>query len=410
MCTGTLSTACGKVAAVVQTDDYTRHLDELLLDVARTTPDASFGRYVAGTDGAFPGDVVERLAALGLRWRVEDSELEPTPQPNPELHALDFEWLFSAETAHELADSLASSESVLLGLPTVAARMPTRFTLVEKNPFTLLRDPALSDRGTVLLKDVRDAKKSLKGPAKAVGFDPPWYLNETLLWLSIAAEISSPGGTIQFVLFPAMIRPEATRERGLILAACASVGNVTVQESRVQYVTPRFELEAMRAANAPALTQWRRGDLVTIHVGNPREFNHLESAEPLPGSEWRRYRIGTRVIKLRPDEDVRTVEQDLRIERVEGLRTWTLPSVSLRAEARSSANIWTSRNRVADVPDVARTDRLLRRLSRLRTPDAVKRFFRGYEWASKREEAEAWYDFLDVEDLGRWSLRQCTNV
>ena len=178
-----------------------------------------------------------------------------------ELHALDFEWYFSLESSHKLADMCVGRDSILLlGVPTVAQTLSMvgrrDVTLVDSSPTLAYRLPEVAALDRYFQTDVGifDARDY-----DTVLLDPPWYLRDTLHWIKRAACALRPGGQLQFVLFPDDIRPNARVERHTILEYARRLGVVQVAPSLLWYQTPTFERCAMSASGIPVDLSWRRG-------------------------------------------------------------------------------------------------------------------------------------------------------
>ncbi len=375
-------------------DAYVRLIDERICRLGGTAQ--ALAAFLDATDGAFPAIVAERLRLNALRWTVNPSECALDDDTRPELHPLDFEWLFDEDSARLLADMGTGRTAAFIGLPSVAGLADHGYLLIERNPLVTARSPSLLNHGEVLTADIQSVDLAGIQPRQFVAFDPPWYPGETLLWLERAAELVEPRGHIGFVLFPELIRAAARMEREEILSFASMLGSVEIVKNAMRYLTPRFEQEALRAAGVPPLRRWRKADLVIIHV-HPRSAVPKQlplAAQPLARERWLTYRINGQVVKLR---DMRTRDTRLRehppLSTVQTSLGWVLPSVSLRHHGREEVDLWTSRNRVARVGDFQSADRTLTDLSASSGP---ARDLRSWKWSGRRDLALMWSEVLDL--------------
>jgi hypothetical protein len=336
---------------IVEAGEYESTLDRLLLETSDSGT-TTLEKIVSSSRGAYPTLVVERLMALGrlpnLSSRPRRSRNDSLP--GVELHPLDYEWYFTPESAKEIATYLPrdGGRTLFLGTPTVAtcwaAFAGSSSVLVDRN--ALLRTH-WQDWPTCLNLFLHDIRDPLNLPARsfsAAFFDAPWYPDTTLRWLQQASHLVRPAGLIAFALFPDLVRPNAAEERRYILDFASSLGRVEVAIDAVTYATPRFELEALRAAGVERLSEWRRGDLIMVENHQPFRGQFVDPDEPR--EVWDTYVIGRQVVKLR-----RSVRGTPRFElsTVDGCPDWVLPTVSARDPRRSGIDLWTSRNHVAQV-------------------------------------------------------------
>jgi hypothetical protein len=310
------------------------------------------------------------LFPVEVKRVLEEADL-PVPMPEhagayrppsyaPELHVLDGEWYFTEASTAILADLSAAktgASSLLLGTPTVAARLTgSAVLLVDRCPFLEARFPQLS-----VPIEVADVTAARIDPGyKIVLLDPPWYKNDLFAWLTLARRALASEGRIIFPLFGELTRPGADRERHEILEFVESAGRVEVLNHAIQYDIPLFEERALSAHGIVLDRPWRRADLVIVHARRP--FAHSTAGRPaLDNSDtWSTYVIGRQLIKLR--KSPRPGHNGL-IGAVPGLNGNQYGSVSLRDARRRYIDLWTSRNRVARVMDPAAVERALRCLS-----------------------------------------------
>lgn len=348
---------------------YERRLDDRISTVVEWTPDATLKHVMRRSRGAFPTVVYDRLAALELADSLPNGSANDVERPEllrePELHPLDFEWYFTADTATAVATELADAGTpvLCLGAPTVAFTLAKRgvpVTLVDRNELIETRFAFRYDSLDFVTADITDPL-ALADEYPVAFFDPPWYPEDTTAWLHRAAATVAAGGRIYFVLFPPLTRPAAAAQREAVLETARQIGSVTITDGAVTYHTPSFEREVLRESAAPVVRDWRRGDLVRIDVETPGGLSESPSTADESDSEpaWETFVANGQVVKVRRNPASKT---DAVLSPVEGCDGYVLPSVSRRDARRRKVDLWTSRNRVAAVGDREAVTEALRRL------------------------------------------------
>src|SRR5262249_31078091 len=116
------------------------------------------------------------------------------------------------------------------------------------------------------------AVSRLRLSAAAAIVDPPWYADETQLFLRVAAEVCRLGARVLLCQPTTGTRPGVAAERVALLAAMPDlcVALTEVKSGAVRYVTPHFETLSLRAAmgDVPVPRSWRRGDLLILERTN----------------------------------------------------------------------------------------------------------------------------------------------
>ena len=318
-----------------------------------TLPDIT--RVFEESPGVYPTTLLALWARELKRRGLEPSRTAPVGHHNesenlPVEHALDSDWRFSKDSAIELAvlalsvaregDFVAHVGTPSTFLRCVLGSTGQRHVLLDRNVSVL---DAFVARGVgsphvMLGVDLR-AVTRLHLQAAAAVVDPPWYLDDTLLFLGVAAEICRPGARLLLCQPTEGTRPGVTDERNALLAALPSLGLVPgeVRSGAVRYLMPHFEALSLRAAagDTPIPTRWRRGDLLILdRVGSvlrPPQ-RHVE------GQTWREVTFGPVRIKLGEhptgDDLGELVAGDI------------LTNVSRRDPIRERVGFWTSGNRV----------------------------------------------------------------
>lgn len=320
---------------------------------------STFAAFVEAAGGAHPIVVHRRLSSLGIS--AERLSGPGTPdERRPHLHPLDFEWYFTADCAMSLARSplLTATPVLCMGVPTVAAQLASaghEAVLLDRNPLVADRVfPAaagLEIRHQAVGEPVHDA-----GAFGTVILDAPWYPEDGHRWLAEASRLVQLGGTIVFVLPPALLRPGAAAEREDLLELARSLGRTRVIGDAATYQTPLFEWEAMIAARCPPLDRWRRADLAVVEDVEHRLPAPVPAPASAPFDLHDTWVIGPQVVKLRKGS---TGQHGEIVSQVPGLDGWVYDSVSRRDPRRKWIDLWTSRNRVARVGDEFAVRRVL---------------------------------------------------
>jgi len=382
---------------------YSKELDDRLAQLFGGSRDLVSPQDVfVRMRGAFPALVWEHLAAAGWENRLDHESSDTVSYWNeypPELHPLDFEWYFTPDCADYLADAVCGrgQTTICLGVPTVAVaavRKGRNVVLVDRNPLIVRRFPALLRSSQLWLLDIADCEQHL-ARADVVLFDAPWYVEDTYSWLAVAMRAARPGGLIAFCLFPPLVRPTASAERESILEAAASAGKVEVLEDAIAYETPIFESEALHWAGITGFGNWRRADLVLVQrtTAMPRRISAVRPSRP--SSTWLTYLIGPRVVKVRYSP-ARTAVRGGSVRPLPGSVDFVYSSVSARDPRRPSIDLWTSRNRVAQVGDLGSVMSILQLLESggcLGT--AIRSVCRSWSASGRREIEHAFRRLLD---------------
>lgn len=267
----------------------------------------------------------------------------------PEPHPLDFDWRFTADTTRDLAKRIGYEPCIAVGAPSVAEALQgtSPVTLIDRHPVQLCEEHLVLDPGS-------DPPCGFRFQSAIV--DPPWYPRVYKRWLSWTSHATGPGGVLWATLWPSDTRPTAEQERSELLAWAATWASVSLQQGVLEYETPLFEAEALRAAGVDERTP-RRGDLICLHV---REVPSL-SASIQGETKWARFVFGNYQLALRLKDDGDTPPCAERHPLTSG---WTWPSVSRRATGRNIIDLWSSRNEVAVVQGTSALRARLRRYAR----------------------------------------------
>ena len=331
-----------------------------------------FAALVAALPGVYPSQVwasVERLATTSavsaqtvghLRHSKGTDAVvgfdEPAcPLPLP--HPLDFDWRFSYDTVEVLlkrcADLSQPSETiVLLGTPRLAIRAthsscPRRFLYLDRNPAAVA---AVAQRGNPQNTQRFDAMEdAIPCPetAAAVCIDPPWYLPQFRSFLWVAAALCRLGGHVLCSIPAVGTRPRMATEWQHMQAWADRCGLSLIhyERSALTYVTPPFEMNALRAGGFSGVsTHWRRSDFAVFARTGPPLIARPSRPEMAP--PWQEFIVSGVAFRTSPVTRpcTETGFQDPR------LRTLVpgdiLPSVSARDQRRAGAEVWTTGNRI----------------------------------------------------------------
>jgi hypothetical protein len=238
------------------------------------------------------------------------------------------------------------SDVLLFGTPGLAAEA---LTLPISRRMSLLVEPnSVTDR-LVALNRATGSPLAIafcsgglpRDSADAVLLDPPWYLDFVRPMLTAAAHACRLGGFVLISLPPDGARPTAATDRQAAITLAKRLGLTLVERQplSIAYETPFFERNALRAAGIATPPQWRRGDLLV--------FQRV-AAPCLPAPHSHRRRLWTEVVigRMRLFISMGANADNGDADLVSIVAGDVLPSVSRRDPRRSSANVWTSGNRV----------------------------------------------------------------
>lgn len=320
---------------------------------------SSFVALVEGCEGMYPADIRDVLAGEGSRFAtlLEDAEgasaypgayaQGPLALPHPQ----DSEWRFSDGCAEALAERAvrAAQENAVfcLGVPMVALAAARAGT----SRLCVLGEDNVITRGLIkVIGSKADYEPPASGTAGAVVLDPPWYPDAYREMLAVAAKACVVGATL-FVGAPAVgSRPRAEVDRNLMVQIAISLGLelVEIEPESLDYRTPMFELNALRAAGVgAALPNWRKGDLFLFRKTGAT-FEPSQPLSPLRGA----FELTLRGVRLRLSAEL---PSDLAVP----LSLDVFPHVSTRAVGRTRFNLWSSGNRAVAVDRDDALDALL---------------------------------------------------
>jgi hypothetical protein len=328
-----------------------------------------FRRLIWALPGVYPAsarDSLRRLAAQGAvppalsKRLVEETETRnpgSTTIPGrfdlPIPHPLDYEWRYADAATDRLLDEWDASENLsgsltLLGAPSVALRavrrVPRRGVCVlDANAAVISALRRICPEARVQLCDLMRGELPRVPRAAVVVSDPPWYPEHLASFLWAACKLCRPRGRVLVSLPPLGPRPGMPEERALFLGLAKRMGLRLdrLDEGALPYVSPPFELNALRADRLPGVPlDWRRGDLAVFvrYGGDPGP------RPPAPPREegWRE--VAVLGVRIRVRHDTVAEFEDPSLVPIEPGDV--LPTVSRRDPRRREADVWTAGNRV----------------------------------------------------------------
>jgi hypothetical protein len=311
--------------------------------------------------GIFPSTLLElwrcELTRRGLVAIVPSwTDLDPPAPHPPDIrlpvgHALDADWRFTPACARQLAQELTGalpdgSTVAHLGAPTtflygLLDAGVHQHVLLDRNEAMLETLAAVAHAPHKLLRhDLARCDLPPDMHASAAIADPPWYLEDTIVFLIAAAGLCVPDALILLCQPSVGTRPGVEAERRRLLDELPGLG-LTLEDVRsgaLHYQTPHFEATALRTAmkEISRLRSWRRGDLLVLRRTSAIRPRLVVSPR---AEEWHEVRFGPVRIKVR---NRATGPRDL-----DSMVTGdVLPNVSRRDRIRAHIGLWTSGNRV----------------------------------------------------------------
>jgi hypothetical protein len=186
--------------------------------------------------GVYPTTLLKlwhrELQRRGLTPRSTEQYLaSDVDEPDAQLpvgHPVDYDWRFTPASAQELVqlalDGASAGEPVVhLGTPTtfLCSALPDaqhQHVLLDRNTAILdaLVSRGISPPHLMFGIDLHAVRRLHLGAGAAI-VDPPWYLDDTLLFLKVAAELCRPDATVVLCQPAGGTRPGVEQERVLLL-------------------------------------------------------------------------------------------------------------------------------------------------------------------------------------------------
>ena len=354
---------------------YMRRLESRVAQFTAERPAASFLDVVRRCDGAYPNDVANVLRVHGPLIRGKH-HCSTGREWDPELSPLRAEWYFAERTIRAVLP-LLGDKVLAIGAPTVAEALSASgksAALIDNSPWIGRR----FDLEAVAWYHADLATVSVDGNFDTVVVDPPWYFPDMFAWLRKALSLVRDGGHVFMPLFGALTRPAAVSERNSILQLSEDYGAVEILPRFIEYETPLYEREALRASQLPlnCACPWRVADLIVVTKHVDADLGDLQWNSSNRSFGWLEFVVGGQIVSMLRASlkmDDAPINATPSIEPVPGVSDWVLDSVSARDARRRNVDIWTSRNRVARL---SRPNALLRLISQLEqdaSADLVRR-------------------------------------
>lgn len=346
-------------------------LREALEDHPRT-----FSTVVGRLPGVDPILVLDRLSSALFQENpfaaavVRDAQ---TPLASPSMpyrapvpHPLDYDWRYGSKAIATLTQMIERSVApggrvVLIGAPTLVEPLLRqsngyRISLVDRNPFW--RDQFADVDVQTLDVSTDDCPESVRASADLVVIDPPWYDDGYATFVWFARQSLRSAGKLAVSVLPVGTRPSAMKDRGHLERLLRDYGFSLVKQhdSVLDYATPPFEVNAMRAAGIHArLEHWRVGDLWLFS----EDSKGNSQARPACVRERDWHELSFDKVRIKFDANAATGSAQLRSI----IPGDVLPSVSARFPGRDRATVWTSGNRVFECANSAALFELCRAAS-----------------------------------------------
>ena len=274
--------------------------------------------YHEGDEYSINSSLVKRWRGVVENWQ-ENLNLahEALRRVNENIHlphALDYEWWFMDSSREQLACKMILENFlplprsvVFLGSPLfgafVSIMLPDVETYILDKSFVSLEVIAHCVHGTRLhlyeYNGENPLPSELLGKAQMIFLDPPWYVEYYNTFFRRCAWLThSQIATIGTILFPILTRPNSQQERNQVLTCATEYGFqlISLYPQAVQYETPHFELEALKARNI-LVQNWRYADLaVFVSTGQVLPENTYYSLEK---HEWKEFLVKKVKVKVK---------------------------------------------------------------------------------------------------------------
>lgn len=325
-------------------------LHRLVVDALASNPQ-TFAELLGQLPNIYPTDlrpVLDNLRAQGYQVPppTDVNGSQPTQSQLPTAHPLDYEWRFTVAAGaylSQLVNQLSPNGTiVLLGAPSLfLSHSGTQHVhLIDANAALHSYLPTGDDRSFHCADLLAETPSSLQ--AQLVLADPPWYPEHLAAFLIVASELLADGGTLLLSLPGAGTRPTIHEELASLhkLATDAGLRHDHTLTRVLQYDTPTFEKNALRAAGITLHIPWRHGDLAQFTKAGPCRA----ARSTAPPEQWVEYALGTVRLRVR----AHTLDEFYDPRLISLVPGDVLPTVSRRDQRRAHARVWTSGNRIYD--------------------------------------------------------------
>jgi hypothetical protein len=271
----------------------------------------------------------------------------------PVSHPVDSDWRFTPEYATDLVE--LALDGVAHGAPVVHIGAPSTFfrcvlatsqhqhILIDRNTAVVdaLITHGINPPHMIVGVDLEMIERIHFGAGAAI-VDPPWYLDDTLLFLAAASSACRPNATIVLCQPASATRPGIGQERTAILNRMSELGLEfhALRSGAVRYIMPHFEAVSLRMSmNGAAIpVTWRCGD---VFILRRMSCSHPILLPQPRDVQWQEARFGPVRIKL--------AERPTGPELGVLVPGDVLETVSRRDPIRKLIGMWTSGNRVFTV-------------------------------------------------------------
>jgi len=346
-------------------------IDESFIDgVKRTVSNRKTSCYpclIRSMNGCFPTTLVSVLAELEVEdqtceWHDKVRGWDVPLHTGFFPHILDSDWRYSKPSVARLLD-LALRQSGL-GSSFIHIGSPSTYKEALRS-FPNIGRHWLFDKNA--LRHQAEQSLSIQGD-ESVDFaiiDPPWYPEESRLFVNVARDYLKPGALV-FMVQPAQLtRPGVLKERMSLLQNLALDGfaYIATRPDFVRYETPHFEwVTLQRQLDSLVPADWRLGDLIILrYASNSRssESNSFHFDSQPTEDLWAEESLGPMRIKIRraPSANRTTFQPigDLGM----------CQNVSRRDPLFREVGIWTTGNRVFYSRDMLQAQEIVSELRQL---------------------------------------------
>jgi hypothetical protein len=334
--------------------------------------------------------------------------LLPTP------HLLDAAWWFDSATvqAFRLEMEALPRQATVVFLGTPSLFLDARQRGESRNTLLIDRDAAVREQmPEEVTSDVQVLDLLSSTPchmnADLIVADPPWYVNETMAFLTAAQTVARIGAQIQICLPPEGTRSTIREERDELFrwAATGGLRLLGLLEGKVRYEAPPFEVNVFRTTKQPLEKQSRVGDLA-IFVVESRSGLALPLTTVV--ASWADHSILG--VRLRVRLEIASENDSPELMSL-GFCHDIFPSCSKRHDQRETPSVWTSGNRAFCCDNPQRFLSILRSLTGRTLEEVSAGAFSLYpkdESKDARTVAQI-LALLDVEHHELEALKQCPN-
>lgn len=299
-----------------------------MIDEIKNT--SEFKQFISGKDDEQSAQARRLSAMLPLSL----------PSPDP----IKSQWWFTLDTMSKLSTmmwELSSGNPVaFIGAPTVGYYYSHRYNsdiLVLDADKDVLNCLKLPKYFTKLYNVYDELSQEIQKKYSVVLIDPPWYPEDTELFIHRAHSLLLNTGFIICILPPRLTRPGIIQQRTQLLKKLldSNFEIISIETEFVNYSVPTFEEKAFNDIDGFNARSWRLGDLLIIKTTSTSK---TELPKDISKKEVITYSIDPKKLRVFMFDNSKRIEMSEWLKPVEGF----VRNISTRMYNKNEISIWTS--------------------------------------------------------------------